>query len=183
MPQSLDHTLSAVMVETLEKLAFLFASPLEEPPAETGAEMPAVRVAFSGPFCGEIELGLSLPVLEELAANMLGADDGSGLSVEERHDALKELANIVCGNLLPAIGGRAVEFNIKSPCIKPQIGWGVPGQGLPHAAAECRLVLENGHCRAALRFEGDPPPFAGGGAHHGKRLKNGWSNDQSAGSG
>ncbi len=162
MPRPFDQTLAAVMVETLAKLAFLFATPLEDPPEEAGSELQAVRVAFSGPFCGEIELGLSLPVLEELAANMLGIEDGSEVSVEERHDALKELANIVCGNLLPAIGGCAVEFKIESPCVTPPAGWGLRGEGLPGAAAECRLSLENGHCRAALRFQGDPPHFNDG---------------------
>ncbi len=159
MPESLRETLSAVMVETLEKLAFLFATPLGETEnvqeAEAGMQM--VRVAFNGPFRGEIELGLSMPVVMDLAANMLGADDGSGLSAEERCDALKELANIVCGNLLPAIGGSAAEFTIEAPRVKSLTGWGAHEEGLDNPAAESLLALENGHCRVALRIEDSSP--------------------------
>jgi hypothetical protein len=155
MTPPLSQVLSAVTGETLEKLAFLFASPLEGPAKADWPELQAVRVAFTGPFCGRLDLGLSAAVLAELAANMLGADDGAQLSADERCDALKELANIVCGNLLPAIGGIAAEFNIEAPRIMPRAGE-------EPAEAESLLSLENGWCRAALRLQGFPPASPGG---------------------
>ena len=97
--------LSDVVVDTLEKLAFLFAVPLEGPAPEDTRELATVRVRFSGPLCGGMQLSLSRPVLAELAGNMLGADDASALSADEQHDALRELVNVICGNLLPLIGG------------------------------------------------------------------------------
>ena len=42
-----------------------------------------VRVRFSGPLCGGMQLSLSRSVLAELAGNMLGADDGSALSADD----------------------------------------------------------------------------------------------------
>ena len=41
--------LSDVVVDTLEKLAFLFAVPLEGPAPEETRELATVRVRFSGP--------------------------------------------------------------------------------------------------------------------------------------
>jgi len=63
-------------------------------------------VDFTGRFTGGMELALSASVLAELAANMLGAEEGTTLSADEQRDALRELANVVCGNLLPAIRRR-----------------------------------------------------------------------------
>lgn len=164
MRPPLEAALAAVMVETLEKLAFLFATPADEAGMEDrdgGGPMQAVRVAFTGPFRGEVELGLSPPVLDELTANMLGSEEGDPPSTEERHDALKELANVVCGNLLPVIGGSEAEFSIAAPRIADTTGGG-EAEGLAVLAARCRLRLENGGCRADLRLERPHPSSAGG---------------------
>jgi hypothetical protein len=82
MNAAISGILSDVVVETLEKLAFLFAHPLEGPAPEGSRELATVRVRFSGPLCGGMQLSLSQPVLAELAGNMLGVDDGSALSAD-----------------------------------------------------------------------------------------------------
>src|SRR5512143_1549041 len=117
MNAAVSVRLSAVTMATLEKLAFLFASPAEEAPAVEESELESVRVDFSGAFTGSLELSLSVPVLAELSVNMLGAGEGTALSAAVQQDALKELANVVCGNLLPAIAGREKEFNIQVPVL------------------------------------------------------------------
>jgi CheY-specific phosphatase CheX len=153
MSAAISARLAEVTMETLERLAFLFASPAEEPPVFRESELEKVRVDFTGPFSGGMELALSASVLAELAANMLGALEGTVLSADEQRDALRELANVVCGNLLPAIAGSAQEFNIHTPYLASADGpaWETPA-GVGH------LVLENGVCRVRMRVDGRLPP-------------------------
>jgi len=152
MNAATSEILTGVVADTLEKLAFLFAAPLEGPAPEETGEFATVRVRFSGPLCGAMQLSLSQPVLAELAVNMLGADDASALSADEQHDALRELINVICGNLLPLIGGGSAEFNIETPFI-PATGAAALGKFGP-ANAVSNLGVENGICRVALQLDG-----------------------------
>ena len=155
MNAAISGILTDVVADTLEKLAFLFAAPLEGPAPEDTQELATVRVRFSGPLCGGMQLSLSQPVLAELAANMLGADDASALTTDEQHDALRELINVICGNLLPLIGGHSAEFNIQTPFI-PAGGAEASGEFGPVAAAS-NLAVESGICLVALQLEGPVP--------------------------
>lgn len=152
MNAAVSARLSAVTITTLERMGFLFASPAEEAPAAEELGLETVRVDFTGAFTGGLELSLSLPVLAELAANMLGAGDGTALSADEQQDALKELANVVCGNLLPALAGRVKQFNIRAPY---RVAANAPRWEDPLAVSH--LVLENGICRARMRLDGRLP--------------------------
>ncbi len=144
-----------VVVDTLEKLAFLFAVPLEGPAPEDTRELATVRVRFNGPLCGAMQLSLSRPVLTELAGNMLGADDASALSDDDQHDALCELINVICGNLLPLIGGNSAEFHIQTPFI---LAGGAPGAGeFGPINAASNFSVESGICRVALQLDGPVP--------------------------
>jgi hypothetical protein len=145
--------MSAVTVATLERLAFLFAFPVEQAPAVEEAGLETARVDFSGAFSGGLELSLSAPVLVELAANMLGADEGKVLPVDEQRDALKELANVVCGNLLPVIAGRAKEFTIHTPYLADV-------RRREDFLAVSHLVLDKGICRVRMRVDGALPEDA-----------------------
>jgi hypothetical protein len=148
MTTPIDAILSEVAVATLERLAFIFASPASAaawPPPE---ELLAARLEFSGPFGGEMRIAMSHAAVEELAANMLGLSDGEAPGEAARADALKELLNVICGNLLPAIAGEAAEFNLASPCLAPPAP---PPPGEP-AAVWIRLALDNGVCLLGLRM-------------------------------
>jgi len=147
--------LTDVVVDTLAKLAFMFAAPLEKPAPAGTRELATVRVRFSGPLCGGMQLSLSLPLLAELAGNMLGADDASALSADEQHDALCELINVICGNLLPLIGGNNAEFHIQTPFISAA-GASASGEFGPVNAVS-NLSVESGICRVALRLDAPAP--------------------------
>ncbi|MBI5579404.1 MAG: chemotaxis protein CheX [Deltaproteobacteria bacterium] len=155
MNAAVSGVLTDVVVETLEKLAFLFAAPLEGPVPDDMSELVIVRVRFSGPLCGAMQLSLSRSVLAELAGNMLGADDGSALSADEQNDALRELINVICGNLLPMIGGDTAEFNIQTPFI-PAAGASAAGEFAPVTAVS-HLSAESGICLVALQIDGPVP--------------------------
>lgn len=107
--------LTSTAIETLERLAFIFSSAEEENDVII-SEMKAADVSFTGPFSGRLMMKISTPVVLEMTANMLGIDESEATS-EQQFDAMKETLNVLCGNLLPAIGGSHVIFNISVPRI------------------------------------------------------------------
>jgi len=141
------------IVRTLEELAFIFAAPEEEDMDPEEGETLDVAIRFSGPFSGEIVMLYPEGDLDELAANMLGLDEDDEISVDQKLDALKETANIVCGNVLPAIGGKAAVFDIAAPRIITD-----PDQRPNVAdAIKIQLELDEGLCFFFLNIEGDLP--------------------------
>ncbi|MFQ6099049.1 MAG: chemotaxis protein CheX [Armatimonadota bacterium] len=113
---SLDQTLSRVAERAFEGLAFMFSMSEDEADA-AGSPSAAARVAFAGPLRGELVVSVSESMLPDLAANMLGLDDAVSPTSEEQQDALKELANVVCGHLLPEIAGAEAVFDVRAPGI------------------------------------------------------------------
>ncbi|MCE9544011.1 MAG: chemotaxis protein CheX [Planctomycetia bacterium] len=80
-----------------------------------GLQRLSARVAFSGRFTGCIVLTIEEQLLEPLAANMLGMLGNSSTSQEQQFDALGELSNVICGNLLPKIATPQDVFKVHSP--------------------------------------------------------------------
>ena len=109
-----DYTqhLSDVATRTLEELCFMFPMPLLSDEQRDAPVDAAMSVRFVGPMTGRIVVRLCGGVLGELAANMLGDADGD---LGMQRDALAEVTNVVCGNVLPLIGGSAAEFALAAP--------------------------------------------------------------------
>jgi len=57
MNAAISARLAEVTMETLERLAFLFASPAPETEAAAGSPLETVRVDFTGHFTGGIQAG------------------------------------------------------------------------------------------------------------------------------
>jgi chemotaxis protein CheY-P-specific phosphatase CheC len=74
-------------------------------------------ISFVGPFSGRLVILASETILPDLVKNMLGLDAGEEVSLAQQHDALMELLSIVCGNVLPAVAGKKVMFNLDVPQI------------------------------------------------------------------
>ena len=111
----------------------------------------AVGVRFDGPLRGRLELRVSGDVARCVAENMLGVDaldlDADGALVR---DALGEVANVVCGNLLPEIAGRDAVFRLDAPRAFDGAGAGC-GHGTPAAALS--LGVDGGRAELALHLE------------------------------
>jgi CheY-specific phosphatase CheX len=103
MPESLEAVLVGATQSALEKTAFLFAEPMGPPAADTDDSLPAVvaTVAFSGSHHGAFSIAFPAKLLPVLAVNVLGEDEAPDAATQR--DALGELANIICGNVLPAL--------------------------------------------------------------------------------
>ncbi len=110
MPNRLTAELSEATSAAFEQVAFMVPTPA--PGATEPGALAGVAVDFRGPLCGRMVLALSRELLPALAANMLGEDQGTA---EQQADALGEMANIICGAFLPAVGGSAGVYAITPP--------------------------------------------------------------------
>ena len=109
MPEAIGDVLAGATQIALETTAFLFAEPGAQA-ADADADAPpptfVATVAFEGAHSGALTVEFPARLMPVLAANVLGEDDSP--SDETQRDALGELANIICGNVLPAFdpGGK-----------------------------------------------------------------------------
>jgi hypothetical protein len=104
---SYDALLVAAATRTFEEMCFFFAVPLLTDEQRDARPEAAMSVRFEGPMTGRLVVRLCGGMLGRLAANMMGdaADDAA-----MQRDALGEVANVVCGNLLPLIAGPGAAF-------------------------------------------------------------------------
>ena len=159
MRAKLEEIMYEVAIDTLEKLAFLFAFPGDEGgwPEDS---MVAGKISFTGPFSGTMTMTISNEVLQELTANMLGLDDGEETTEKHRSDALKETMNVICGNLLPAVAGDDLIFDIGVPEVLSsdkslKNGAGIPDEVDPSAKVD--LAFDEGQCILLLFLDGEIP--------------------------
>lgn len=113
MEQDLDRALHLAAVRTFEDLCYLFA---EDGPQGGANDVGCVAtVQFAGPVSGSLRVAVTGELAGVVAGNMLGLDEDP--EAEDRADAVGEIANVVCGHVLPAISGEEVEFDISSPVV------------------------------------------------------------------
>lgn len=108
-----------------EQLGFLM--PAFDPPGESPGESPGDRaptrgmmVRFTGPTAGALVVRGDDGLLETLAANMLGAEGPPPLELQL--DALGEIANVICGNVLPEAEDPVAVFRLAPPVVAPPAG-------------------------------------------------------------
>jgi CheY-specific phosphatase CheX len=106
-----------VVTGTLEQFAFMF---VETEDSKRLADFPGdylhAVITFSGPRQGSVALTAPETLCREMAANVLGVDaDDAGSDIAE--DSLKELVNIICGELTPALYGDKNVFELTVPSL------------------------------------------------------------------
>jgi hypothetical protein len=149
MEQCLSQTLAA----TFEDLALICPDlKLSDKQSEAPVDI-AMSVSFSGPLNGRLVLKATGDILPGIAENMLGTDSVDSDSVER--DALGELANVMCGNLLPLIGGAQAVFVLSAPqdyATVPEAQRGSPSAracvGIEGGRAVAQLLLSEDSRRA-----------------------------------
>jgi CheY-specific phosphatase CheX len=113
MQNTMEQCLSQTLAATFEDLALICPDfTLSDTQCEAPVDV-AMAVSFSGPLNGRLVLKATSHILPGIAENMLGSDSVDGSAVER--DALGELANVMCGNLLPLIGGAQAVFVLSAP--------------------------------------------------------------------
>ena len=119
MSKKLETELYKAATLTFEGLGFLLPTPeIDEQQLNARVEA-AVSVDFEGPFSGKLLVRVCGGLLPIIAANMLGEEDAPSQSLQ--YDALREIANVICGNMLPGIAGSNHIFHVSAPEIADNI--------------------------------------------------------------
>lgn len=100
--------------QALEKIAFLEVMPPEDNAAEP-QDIIVAEIDFVGHVSGKIQIASEREFVRIFAENMSGMED---LTDEQYDDALKELANITCGLVLPMLAeAQKEEFSMAVPYL------------------------------------------------------------------
>ncbi|MEW6411918.1 MAG: chemotaxis protein CheX [Candidatus Zixiibacteriota bacterium] len=115
--QTVKETIETVVCEVLEQMAFMFPEPAggADEIAWDEFEFVAASVSFSGDCEGESLMIAPMPFCVELSANMLGEEIDPANPKEKHCDALKEVLNIVTGQLLTQCFSDKAIFNLSAP--------------------------------------------------------------------
>ena len=109
----MEQALYQAAILTFEELLFAFPVAGTYETAIDEANSVEVAVGFQGPFSGELVMRIENDALAVVASNMLGEEEP--LHEEMLHDVLGEIANVICGNALPAIAGKQEIFRLNAP--------------------------------------------------------------------
>ena len=135
-----------------EELGFLM--PRSDSVEVSQANRISAIINFKGPFSGCLLVSLSSDMLPQLSSNMLGATEQSNETLER--DSLGEIANVICGNALPAIYGFEPIFHLDAPAICDGNSPAIAGIEF-NQAAQVRLSFEIGNAEITLFVENGAP--------------------------
>lgn len=108
----------AVVRDVLEQFAFMFTEQVEAEDviAKDNEIFSFAKITYEGPEAGCIRIVAPQSFNQELAANVLGSEMDEVLP-KVADDALKELANIMCGELLHRIYGDMNLYKLSIPVV------------------------------------------------------------------
>lgn len=115
-----------VFTRVVEDLAFMFTeSPEESDEGPLGDAFAKAYMDFRGPFNGTLSIVVPESMCAQIAANVLGLEPDDELFTRQPYDALKELLNVTCGNLLTAMAGEEPIFDLNPPevALLDRAGW------------------------------------------------------------
>lgn len=146
MSSTMEQSLSRTTAATFEELALLFPESDLTPEQAAKPLDVTVSVDYRGPFNGRLVLRASQCVMPAMAANMLGEEELGRTPLQR--DALGELANVVCGNLLPIIGGAEAIFHLSAPRVHAEGDTLARDEEAP--SARTQFGVEDGRIEAQL---------------------------------
>ncbi len=146
MMERCQKNLMTAAVQTFEDLGMMLLNEeLTEDQIDAKYEA-SVMITFTGPFAGRLEIKVFGEITEILAKNISGSEELSSDMLPL--DALGEIANVVCGNVLPTIAGSKEIFHLTSPApIDSEESAADSGLDL---IADSKLGLENGRAEIKL---------------------------------
>jgi hypothetical protein len=115
MKRKLETELYKAAILAFEGLGFLLPTPEIDDQQLNARVEAAVSVEFEGPFSGKLLLRVCGGLLPIITTNMLGEEKVPSKKLQ--YDALGEVANVICGNMLPAIGGSKHVFHVSAPKV------------------------------------------------------------------
>lgn len=101
-PEELEGELRRVMHDVI--LSLVGERPVELDSITPPGQRLTCRVAIHGGFEGQVVVHATFSVAAQIAQSMFGADLSGAPSSRDAQDALREVTNIVAGNLKPLFG-------------------------------------------------------------------------------
>jgi hypothetical protein len=139
--------LRQVVADVLERFAFSFVEDEEQRGQET--DWLLSDLTYAGPVQGRVTLALPRDLAFELGLNILGVDPASA-SAELAEDAVKELTNIICGELLYRLHGAQAVFNLGVPALRGAADYDAVEREIKPGAPAVRLSVEGRSVKAWL---------------------------------
>ncbi len=120
MKQNFKENLNKVVCDILERTAFLFPEPADLSNGITfdNYELVMATLSYRGDKEGDVTLIVPKELCMELASNLLGEDIDEDDPGEKPYDAVKEILNIIAGQLLIEIYGEKALFTLTSPKVR-----------------------------------------------------------------
>lgn len=119
MDNNQQAQIEQVFTDVLETIAFMFGDAVAPGELDPGAEpCLCASMQFMGPSKGSISIAAPGGICPELASNIMGLDMDDEVSEEQGQDALKELLNVACGQLLTNLDGDQVVYDLTIPEIE-----------------------------------------------------------------
>jgi CheY-specific phosphatase CheX len=116
MNEAWTAALERAIRDVFESLCFMMPAPQgTTPPEPTSGSWVVVTVDVRGAGQGSLRLVLPASMVALVASAMLGED--GPLELAEQCDAACELANILCGNVLPRVAGERAVFDLSTPRV------------------------------------------------------------------
>ena len=116
MSDDQKDVLARVFTDILEQMAFMFGDgATAENFRELSDEILMAQMQFHGAMRGSLQLAVPVGMCPELAANFLGTEPEEAEDPRIYKDALKELLNVTCGNVLTAVAGEDPVFDLTVP--------------------------------------------------------------------
>lgn len=115
--ETLEDAAKSVISRILEEAAFIFTDELstDNLPKPGAWKAEGVKLTFNGSPCGELHMWASEGFAIYAASNMLGIDPDAEHAREKGMDALKEILNMVVGNLITEVYGETLVFELGLP--------------------------------------------------------------------
>ena len=149
-PDKQTETLRQVIADVLERFAFTFVE--DEEPQFHEAGWLLSDLAFTGPVRGKVSLALSRELASELGVNILGVDPETA-PPDVAEDAIKELTNIICGDLLYRLYGQQAVFDLCVPALRTAATSQAVEQEIPPGATVVELSVEGHRITTWLTLE------------------------------
>ena len=153
MKTKIENLLKEATIRTFENICFMSVEPDLEDTQKNLALEAAAEVKFRGNYSGKLIIESRGGLYLAIAINMLSNNHPGS---QQKKDALGEIANIICGNVVPALGRRKeLGYKIESPIFLGKSELLKEEKNKP--LAEVTLNFNEG--RADIKFFVDDYPF------------------------
>jgi hypothetical protein len=112
MKRKIKKALEEAAISTFEDICFMYAVPeLKDIQNELKLEA-AAEVKYQGDYTGKLIIETRGGLFSAIAANILSDDSPTP---RQKRDALGEIANIICGNIVTCLGRSRRGYEIEGP--------------------------------------------------------------------